>query len=168
MPPKELLRLRIGGRACVRPRWRLCCVGRYLAPFCYKKPPFWCRRPRHPRQRPPRAGLRLLRIVRPRARWRRLSGDWSYLRRYPQGPHAADAHRRLAFLAAAFEPPPSFTAIAYDLPPPPPEEIIYIRRPVLVFDDPVFAFAPPPPPPVIFLAPPPPEFVVLVHAPPPT
>src|SRR5215469_3975407 len=32
---------------------------------------------------------------------------WSYLRRYPQGPHAADAHRRLAFLAAAFEPPPN-------------------------------------------------------------
>jgi uncharacterized caspase-like protein len=92
---------------------------------------------------------------------------WSYLRRYPQGPHAADAHRRLAFLAAAFEPPPSFTAMAYDLPPPPPEEIVYIRRPVLVFDDPVFAFAPPPPPPVIFLAPPPPEFVVLAPPPPP-
>src|SRR6516165_6756384 len=63
---------------------------------------------------------------------------WSYLRRYPQGPHAADAQRRLAFLAAAFEPPGSFTAMAYDLPPPPPEEIVYIRRPVLVFDDPVF------------------------------
>src|SRR6516164_1104521 len=92
---------------------------------------------------------------------------WSYLRRYPEGPHAADAHRRLAFLAAAFEPPPSFAAIAYDLPPPPPDEIVYIRRPVLVFDDPVFAFAPPPPPPVIFLAPPPPEFVVLAPPPPP-
>src|SRR5262247_3173767 len=92
---------------------------------------------------------------------------WSYLRRYPQGPHAADAHRRLAFLAAAFEPPPSFAAIAYDLPPPPPEEIVYIRRPVLVFDDPVFAFAPPPPAPVIFLGPPPPEFVVLAPPPPP-
>jgi uncharacterized caspase-like protein len=105
--------------------------------------------------------------------WRRTrvvdtpAAYWSYLRRYPQGPHAADAHRRLAFLAAAFEPPPSFTAIAYDLPPPPPEEIVYIRRPVLVFDDPVFAFAPPPPPPVIFLAPPPPEFVVLAPPPPP-
>jgi uncharacterized caspase-like protein len=92
---------------------------------------------------------------------------WSYLRRYPQGPHAADAHRRLAFLAAAFEPPPTFTAMAYDVPPPPPEEIVYIRRPVLVFDDPVFAFAPPPPPPVVFLAPPPPEFVVLAPPPPP-
>src|SRR6516164_3050700 len=92
---------------------------------------------------------------------------WSYLRRYPEGPHAADAHRRLAFLAAAFEPPPAFTAMAYDLRPPPPEEIVYIRRPVLVFDDPVFAFAPPPPPPIIFLAPPPPEFVVLAPPPPP-
>jgi uncharacterized caspase-like protein len=74
---------------------------------------------------------------------------WSYLRRYPDGPHASDARRRLAFLAAAFEPPPSFAVMAYDLPPPPPEEIVYIRRPVLVFDDPAFGFAPPPPAPVL-------------------
>src|SRR6266568_3539173 len=92
---------------------------------------------------------------------------WSYLRRYPQGPHAADAHRRLAFLAAAFEPPPEFTALAYDLSPPPPEEILYIGRPVLIFDDPLFAFAPPPSPPVVFLGPPPPDFVVLAPPPPP-
>ena len=92
---------------------------------------------------------------------------WSYLRRYPDGPHASDARRRLAFLAAAFEPPPSFAVMAYDLPPPPPEEIVYIRRPVLVFDDPVFGFVPPPPAPVLFLAPPPPEFVVLEPPPPP-
>ena len=92
---------------------------------------------------------------------------WSYLRRYPDGPHANDARRRLAFLAAAFEPPPSFAVMAYDLPPPPPEEIVYIRRPVLVFDDPAFGFAPPPPAPVLFLAPPPPEFVVLEPPPSP-
>jgi uncharacterized caspase-like protein len=93
---------------------------------------------------------------------------WSYLRRYPEGPHAADAHRRLAFLAAAFEPPPSFAVMAYDdLPPPPPEEIVYVSRPVLVLDDPVYGFAEPPPPPVFFLAPPPPEFVVLLEPPPP-
>jgi len=92
---------------------------------------------------------------------------WSYLRRYPDGPHAADAHRRLAYLAAAFEPPPTFAMVDYDVPPPLPEEIVYIRRPVLVFDDPFFAFAPPPPPPVVFLAPPPPEFVVWVAAAPP-
>jgi uncharacterized caspase-like protein len=31
---------------------------------------------------------------------------WSYLRRYPRGAHAYDARRRLAYLSAAFEPPP--------------------------------------------------------------
>src|SRR5215470_2921415 len=92
---------------------------------------------------------------------------WSYLRRYPEGPHSADAQRRLAFMAAELEPPPSFAVMAYDVAPPPPEEIVYIRRPVLMFDDPVFAFAPPPPPPVVFLEPPPPEFVVLAPPPPP-
>jgi uncharacterized caspase-like protein len=42
---------------------------------------------------------------------------WSYLDRYPRGPHAADARRRLATLAAAEEPPPSFSPIVYDVPP---------------------------------------------------
>jgi len=92
---------------------------------------------------------------------------WSYLRRYPNGPHAGDARRRLAYLAAAFEPPPTFAVMDYDLPPPPPEEIVYISRPVLVFSDPIFAFALPPPLPVVFLAPPPFEFVVLAPPPPP-
>ncbi len=105
--------------------------------------------------------------------WRRTRAEdtppayWTYLRRYPRGPHAADAHRRLAYLAAALEPPPTFVMIEYDLPPPPPDEIIYVERPVLVFDDPVYAFAPPPPPPVYFLPPPPPEFIVLPPPPPP-
>jgi uncharacterized caspase-like protein len=105
--------------------------------------------------------------------WRRTRSEdtppayWTYLRRYPRGPHAADAHRRLAFLAATLEPPPSFVMISYDLPPPPPEEIIYIERPVLLFDDPVYAFAPPPPPPIYFLPPPPPEFFDLPPPPPP-
>src|SRR5258707_773585 len=79
---------------------------------------------------------------------------WSYLRRYPRGAHADDARRRLAFLSAAFEPPPSFAVIEYDVPPPPPDEIIYVERPVLVFDDPECAVAAPPPLPVIFLRPP--------------
>src|SRR4029079_15406899 len=39
---------------------------------------------------------------------------WSYLRRYPEGPHAADAHRRLAFLAAPLARPPSFTSPHYE------------------------------------------------------
>src|SRR4030081_6474 len=85
---------------------------------------------------------------------------WSYLRRYPRGPHVADAHRRLAFLAAAFEPPPSFAAITYDVPPPLEEEVVYFRRSVLVFDDPDYGFIPPPPPKEFFLPPPPPDFVV--------
>jgi uncharacterized caspase-like protein len=86
---------------------------------------------------------------------------WSYLRRYPHGPHAWDARRRLAILSAALEPPPSFAVVDYDVPPPPPEEIVIVDRPVIYFGDPVFAFVPPPPPPVFFLPPPPPEFVVL-------
>jgi uncharacterized caspase-like protein len=76
---------------------------------------------------------------------------WSYLERYPRGPHVADARRRLATFAAALEPPPSFEPIVYDVPPPPPAEIIYVDRPVLVFSDPVFGFEPPPP--VVYLAP---------------
>lgn len=86
---------------------------------------------------------------------------WSYLRRYPRGPHAADARRRLAILTAPAEPPPSFAMIDYDVPPPPPEEVVYVDRPVLYFSDPDLGFAPPPPPPVYYLPPPPPDFVVL-------
>ncbi len=92
---------------------------------------------------------------------------WSYLRRYPRGPHAADARRRLAILSAALEPPPTFAMIDYDVPPPPPDEIVYVDRPVLMFSDPEFDFAPPPPPPVFFLPPPPVDFVVLEPPPPP-
>jgi uncharacterized caspase-like protein len=86
---------------------------------------------------------------------------WSYLRRYPRGPHAYDARRRLAILTAPLEPPPSFAMIDYDVPPPPPDEIVYVDRPVLMFGDPDFDFAPPPPPPIFFLPPPPPDFVIL-------
>ncbi len=92
---------------------------------------------------------------------------WSYLSRYPNGPHAADARRRLARLAAALEPPPAYAAFAYDEPPPPPEEIAFMQRPVVLFDDPVYALLPPPPPPVFLLPPPPPEFIVLPPPPPP-
>ncbi|MFS8051248.1 caspase family protein [Rhizobium sp. BR 317] len=84
---------------------------------------------------------------------------WSYLRRYPRGPHVWDARRRLEHFEAALEPPSSFTVIEYDVPPPPPPEIVYVDRRVLYFDDADFGYAPPPP--VVFLAPPPPDFVVL-------
>ncbi|HET6375398.1 MAG TPA: caspase family protein, partial [Methylocella sp.] len=46
--------------------------------------------------------------------WRRTleagtpAACWSYLKRYPRGPHAGEARRRLATLAAPPEPPPSF------------------------------------------------------------
>jgi uncharacterized caspase-like protein len=86
---------------------------------------------------------------------------WSYLRRYPRGPHAGDARRRLAILTAPLEPPPAFAVIDYDVPPPPPDEIVYVDRPVLMFSDPEFDFAPPPPPPLFFLPPPPPDFIIL-------
>ncbi|WP_426525471.1 caspase family protein [Bradyrhizobium sp. McL0615] len=92
---------------------------------------------------------------------------WSYLQRYPRGPHAADARRRLAILTAPQEPPPSFDVIDYDVPPPPPEEFIYVDRPVLAFGDPEFDFLPPPPAPVYYLPPPPDDFVILEPPPPP-
>ena len=91
---------------------------------------------------------------------------WSYLRRYPRGFHANDARRRLAYLSAAFEPPPRFEIISYDVPPPPPEEVIYVERPVLIFDDPDFGFEPPPPPPIFFLPPRPVYFIDLAPPPP--
>src|ERR1700726_1818717 len=91
---------------------------------------------------------------------------WSYLRRYPRGFHANDARRRLAYLTAAFEPPPRFTVIDYDVPPPPPEEEIYVERPVLILDDPDFGFEPPPPAPVFFLPARPVYFIDLAPPPP--
>jgi uncharacterized caspase-like protein len=86
---------------------------------------------------------------------------WSYLRRYPRGPHAWDARRRLAILTAPLEPPPTFAVIDYDIPPPPPEEVVFVDRPVFYFGDPEFDFVPPPPPPIYYLPPPPPDFVIL-------
>ncbi|MBN9275632.1 MAG: caspase family protein [Mesorhizobium sp.] len=104
-----------------------------------------------------------------RETWLRDTPDayWSYLRRYPHGPHAWDARRRLRHLEAALEPPEQFTVYDYDVPPPPPEEVIYVDRPVLYFDDPDFDFEPPPPVAVIFLPPPPPDFIELPPPPPP-
>ena len=96
--------------------------------------------------------------------WRRTrvvdtpNAYWSYLRRYPKGPHAWDARRRLAQLSYELEPPPSFEMIDYDYPPPPPEEIVFVEQPVVFFDDPVWGFVPPPP---VYLLPPPPDFIIL-------
>ncbi len=87
---------------------------------------------------------------------------WSYLERYPHGPHAPDARWRLEALSAPVAPPAAFAPIVYDVSPPPPAEIVYVDRPVLVLNDPAFGFVPPPP--IVFLAPVP---VYLVFAPPP-
>ena len=74
---------------------------------------------------------------------------WTYLRRYPKGPHVGDARRRIAMLAVAFDPPPDFRPLVYeDLPPPPPAEADYFERSDYAFDD--FGPPPPPPPPAYF------------------
>ena len=74
---------------------------------------------------------------------------WTYLRRYPKGPHVGDARRRVAMLAVAFNPPPDFRPLVYeDLPPPPPAEADYFERSDYAFDD--FGPPPPPPPPAYF------------------
>ena len=84
---------------------------------------------------------------------------WSYLRRYPNGPHAWDARRRLTMLAAVLDPPPSFAFIDFGVPLPPPTEMVFLDQPVVMFVGP--GFAPPPPPPVFFLPVRPREFAVL-------
>ncbi len=81
---------------------------------------------------------------------------WSYLRRYPNGPHSWDARRRLAILRATLDPPPQFAFVDFGMPPPPPAELVFIDQPILIFAGP--GWAPPPPPPVIFLPPRPREF----------
>jgi uncharacterized caspase-like protein len=114
----------------------------------------------------------LIAVRREAITWRRTvsvntpEAYWSYLRRYPQGAHRVDAERRLARLAAAYEPPASFVPMAFDdVGPPPPDEVAYLSQPVVVFDGP--GFLPPPPVPDFFCPPPPPEFVALAPPPPP-
>jgi len=86
---------------------------------------------------------------------------WTYLRRYPYGPHAADASQRLSALAAPPEPPSNFTPVQFDVLPPPPEEIIDFDRPAVPLNDKLLAVAAPPPPPGFFLPPRPAELAAL-------
>jgi uncharacterized caspase-like protein len=90
---------------------------------------------------------------------------WSYLRRYPDGPHVWDARRRLAMIGGALEGPPNFAFVDFGVPPPPPDELEFVGRPVITFGG--AEYAPPPPPPVFFLPPRPREFVALPPPPPP-
>lgn len=48
---------------------------------------------------------------------------WSYLRRYPGGPHSWDARRRLSMLAAPVESPADFAVFDFGVPPPSPDEL---------------------------------------------
>jgi uncharacterized caspase-like protein len=86
---------------------------------------------------------------------------WTYMERYPNGSHVADAARLLNHLGATMSPPARFTKMEYDVPPPFPDELEYIERTVLVFDDPTFAFELPQPSPIRFLEPPPLELLAL-------
>ncbi|MGP0057877.1 MAG: caspase family protein [Beijerinckiaceae bacterium] len=102
--------------------------------------------------------------------WRRAvdanspSAYWSYMRRYPHGPHFADARRRLIMLAAALDPPPRFDPYDFvGLAPPPEAEYEIVDRPVLIFDYP--DYPPPPPPPLYILPERPAEFVRLPQPP---
>jgi uncharacterized caspase-like protein len=114
----------------------------------------------------------LIAVRREAITWRRVASIntqeafWSYLERYPQGAHVADAERRLARLAAAYDPPPAFVPMQFaDVAPPPPDEVVYLAQPQILFDDPLFV--PPPPVPAFFCPPPPAEFVALPPPPPP-
>src|SRR5579883_3207792 len=61
---------------------------------------------------------------------------WTYLKRYPNGPHVADAS------------PADFEPVEFaDVPPPPPDEDFYEERPVAYFGGDDFGPPPPPPPP---------------------
>jgi uncharacterized caspase-like protein len=82
---------------------------------------------------------------------------WSYLERYPSGPHAAEANRLLARLGAATPPPSKFVRLDYDVPPPLPDELEYTGRPALALDEPSFGFEAPPPIPANIFGPPPRE-----------
>ena len=85
---------------------------------------------------------------------------WSYLARYPRGPHVVTASERLAALGATPQAPNGFTPIAYDVAPPPPDELPLVEAPGPSFVD-------LPPAPDYWLPPLPADFVDLPPPPPP-
>jgi uncharacterized caspase-like protein len=125
----------------------------------------------YPSTRYSRRVAAMLAVRREEIIWRRCAmtdtppAYWSYLRRYPRGPHVWDARRRLAELREQFEPPPAFAFIDFGVPPPPPDELVFVDRPVVVFWGP--DYEPPPPPPVFFLPLRPREFADRPPPPPP-
>jgi uncharacterized caspase-like protein len=128
---------------------------------------------RHPDHRLARRVSALLVARREAVVWRRTvtrntrEAYWTYLRAYPQGPHAADCRRRLARLSAPHAPPAVFEEVIYeDLPPPlPGVERIEVVEVVTIIRD-----VPPPRLPVHFL----PrwdeddeDFITIIREPPP-
>lgn len=93
----------------------------------------------HPRSRYARRIAAMIAVRREEIIWRRCVFDntppayWSYLRRYPNGPHVWDARRRLAMIGAELEGPPDFAFVDFGVPPPPPEELVVVDRPVVTF-----------------------------------
>ncbi|HXL69243.1 MAG TPA: caspase family protein, partial [Xanthobacteraceae bacterium] len=87
---------------------------------------------------------------------------WSYLRRYPRGPHAPEARRRLAALIAPVEPPSDFAMMDYGVPPPTDDEVAFYEDYYGTYygGEPP-DYAPPPPFPVYLLPPLEPAFVDL-------
>lgn len=77
---------------------------------------------------------------------------WTYMRRYPRGPHFAGARRMLAALSAPLDPPPRFDLIHYDgVGAPAPLDLEFINHPFVFLDE---GDAPPvPPPPARILTP---------------
>jgi uncharacterized caspase-like protein len=86
---------------------------------------------------------------------------WSYLERYPNGPHAAEASRQLARMGVSATLPSKFVRMDYEVPPPLPDELEYIAQPALILDDPSFGFENPPPIPADVLGSPPRELANL-------
>lgn len=127
---------------------------------------------RHPDHRLARRVTALLAARREAVVWRRTVANntreayWTYLRRYPSGPHAPDSRRRLARMSAPYAPPAAFEEVVYgDLPPPLPEvERVEVVEVVTIIRD-----VPPPRAPAYLL----PrweedeEFVTIIREPPP-
>jgi uncharacterized caspase-like protein len=102
---------------------------------------------------------------------------WNYLKRYPNGAHAAEARFRLGMLSAPLDPPLSYVAQPEPMPPGWWDEAVNVVEvvpqgydaPPAVFDvlPPVYVVPPPPlfPPPIGFYAPP--SYWLVPRAPPP-
>ncbi|HUZ67879.1 MAG TPA: caspase family protein, partial [Beijerinckiaceae bacterium] len=62
------------------------------------------------------------------------SAYWTYEKRYPKGPHVADARRRLHHFRAAPRPPRRFRPVPLDVAPPSSDEYSIVDQPDVVFD----------------------------------